>query len=77
MVSGDVSVEVGLVVGGVMPVPRRIYIVVEGVAGRLSVIATSISERTAPVVASQSLTVLSLDADATSFPSGENATALA
>ena len=39
--------------------------------------STLIAERTAPVVASQSLTVLSLDADATSFLSGENATALA
>lgn len=28
----------------------------------------------APIVESQSLTVLSLDADATSLPSGENAT---
>src|SRR2546423_1476613 len=32
--------------------------------------------RSAPVAASQSLTVLSFDADATSCPSGENATAL-
>ena len=42
----------------------------------LSEVIALLQPRAAPVVASQSLTVLSSDPDAISLPSGENATAL-